>query len=99
MAPDYKRIKRVVCDFYGIVEEELLRSKRGLLNEPRNVAIYLTRRLRGDSLKEIGHEFHMAKCSSVSSIIERVEGLIPTDRRLKARVQKLAELSKSQEQT
>ena len=63
------------------------------------MAISLTRRLRGDSLKEIGHAFHMPKYSSVRSVIERMEALISTDRTLKARVNKLAALSKSQKQT
>jgi hypothetical protein len=41
---------------FGIDEDELLRSKRGDFSESRNVAIYLTRRLSGDSLKQI-YEF------------------------------------------
>ena len=51
---DPERIKEMVCELYGIDEADLLRSRRGVLNEPRNVAVYLTRRLRGDSLKVIG---------------------------------------------
>ena len=31
-------------------------TRRGIINEPGNVAIYLTRCLRRDSLKEIGKE-------------------------------------------
>ena len=52
LAPDRGKIKRVVCKVYHVDEEDLLRSKRGIFNEPRNVAIYLTRRLRGDGLGE-----------------------------------------------
>jgi len=99
LAPDPERIKKVVCDFYGIGEEELLHSRRGVFNEPRNVAIYLTRRSRGDSLKEIGQEFNISKYSSVSSVIGRMEALIATDRGFKERIERLRELRKSQEQT
>ena len=99
LAPDYQRIKRAVCEFYDIGQAQLLHSRRGVFNEPRNVAIYLTRRLRGDSLKGIGREFHITKYSSVSSVIERMEALISTDRGLKEKIEELAELSKSQEQT
>ena len=71
-----------------------------MFNEPRNVAIYLTRRLRGDSLNQIAEEFGMSKYSSVSSVIERMKELVAKDRKLRKRVEKLISfLSKSQEQT
>jgi chromosomal replication initiation ATPase DnaA len=63
------------------------------------VAVYLIRRLRGDSLKQIGDQFQMAKYSSVSSVIERVKKLIVKDRSVRKRVEKhIFALSKSQEQ-
>ena len=46
-------IKRAVCEFYRVEEAELLVSRRRSFNEARNVAIYLTRRLPRDRLKEI----------------------------------------------
>ncbi|MDY6951758.1 MAG: helix-turn-helix domain-containing protein, partial [Thermodesulfobacteriota bacterium] len=80
--------------------DELYRSRRGQFNEPRNVAILLTRKLRRDSLKEIGQQFHMEKYSSVSSVIERMKKQMLADRNLKKRVDRVAdETSKSQEQT
>ena len=99
LAPDHVRIKKVVCEFYGINEDELLRSRRGVFNEPRNMAIYLTRRLTGESLSLVGLQFQVNKYSSVSSVIERMKALIFTDRRLKERAEKLLEQTKSQEQT
>jgi hypothetical protein len=100
LAPDPDTIKRAVAEFYGIDEGELLRSRRGDFNEPRNVAIYLTRRLSRDSLKQIGQRFGLDKYSSVSSAIERMKALISKDRQLRDRVERLLlELSKSQEQT
>jgi len=50
--------------------EPLILSNRGLFNEPCNVAIYLTRRLRGDSLKQLSEQVQMKKYILVSSIIE-----------------------------
>ena len=38
------------------------------LYEPRNVGVYLLRALRGDKLEEVGGEFNINRCSSVSSI-------------------------------
>ena len=61
LSPDREKIKQVVCKAYHVDEEDLLKSKRGTFNEPRNVAIYLTRRLRGDGLGEICKEFQMKR--------------------------------------
>ncbi|MFX0197379.1 MAG: helix-turn-helix domain-containing protein [Candidatus Hodarchaeota archaeon] len=61
-----------VCEFYGISRDDLYKSKRGAYNEPRNVAIFLTRQLRHDSLKE-SRQFRIEKYSSISSIIERMK--------------------------
>jgi len=97
LAPDRGKIKQVVCKAYHVSEEELLKSKRGIVNEPRNVAIYLTRRLRGDELDEICKEFHMKRYSSASSAIERTKNQISKDRRFRKRVEKMRLiLSKSQ---
>ena len=64
------------------------------------MAIFLTRRLRNDSLKQIGEQFKMHKYSSVSSVIERMKELIAEDRNLRERIEKLILLlNKSQEQT
>jgi len=101
LAPEPAQIKKAVCRHYRIVDEdELLVSKRGVFNEPRNVSIYLNRRLRGDSLKQIAEQFQVKKYSSVSSVIERMKAAIENDRRLRSRIENLvSELNKSQEQT
>lgn len=100
LAMESSKIRRTVWGFYKISERELMLSKRGVFNEPRNVAIYLTRRLRGDSLKKIAKDFGMSKYSSVSSVIERMKELVAKDRKLRKRVEKLISLlGKSQEQT
>ena len=70
-------------------EEDLLTSKGGILNEPRNVAIYLTWRLRAEGLDEIYRQFHRWRYSSASSAIERVKIQILKDRHLKKRIEKL----------
>jgi putative transposase len=90
LAPEPDQIKKAVCRHYRIVDEdELLVSKRGIFNEPRNVAIYLNRRLRGDSLKQVAEQFQVKKYSSVSSVIERMKAAIKNDRRLRGRIEYL----------
>ena len=100
LAPDVKRIRQVVCRSYNVDEQALTLTRRGIANEPRSVAIYLMRYLRGDSLEEIGREFKIAKYSSVSSVVERIKSTIAKDRRLRKRVVELKkEINMSQEQT
>lgn len=100
LAPDSVQIKRAVCQSYRINEAELIVSRRGVFNEPRNVAIYLMRRVQGDSLNQIAAQFQIGKYSSVSSVIERMKALLSNDRKLRMRVENLiSQLSKSQKQT
>ncbi len=50
------------------------------------MAVYLTRLLRHDSLKEIGKEFNISNYSSVSSIIENVKVDMVSNKKLKKQV-------------
>jgi len=100
LAPEVDQIKKAVCEFYRVAEAELLVSRRGFFNEARNVAIYLARRLRRDRLKEIAESFQMNTYSSVSTVIERLNGVMAADRRLRQRVERIIRsIDKSQEQT
>ena len=96
LAPEPGQIKRAVCQSCRINDTELLLSRRGVFNEPRNVAIYLMRRVRGDSLRQIGEQFQMTKYSSVSSVIERMKVFLTKDRKLKVRMKNfMPQLSKN----
>ena len=55
-------------------------------NGPRNVAIYLVRRLRNETLNKVGDEFRINKYSTVSSIVEKVKRDMRLDKSLKKRV-------------
>jgi len=100
LAPDSEKIKEAVCRSYDINEEDLLISKRGLTNEPRNLAIYLMLQLMGSKLEEIGGEFGINSYSSVSTVIERTKQKAITDRKFRKRIEKLKlDLKVSQEQT
>jgi len=61
------------------------------MNEGRNVAIYLTRRLRRDTLKEIGAQFGIENDSTVSSIMERMKKKLSEDRKFALRLDEIAE--------
>jgi len=100
LAPDGESIIKIVCRYYKIDEEKMFSVKRGTENEARNIAIYLMRKLRGEPLAAIGSTFNLAKYSSVSSVIERIERKLKNDVGFKKRIQEISEMViKSQEET
>ena len=89
LSPDAERIKEEVCRSYEVSRDALYISRRGISNEPRNVAIYLLRTLRGDNLEEIGRDFNINRFSSASSVVERMKGRVSKNRQLKKRVEEI----------
>ena len=92
LVPSKKKIKDSVCKVYSVDIRSLYGIHRGITNEARNVAIYLTRLLRRDSLKETGKEFKVSNYSSVSSIIEKVKVDIVSNKKLKKQVDKVRKM-------
>ena len=92
LAPDMSWIKEVVCRVYTIEEKDLMVAKRGTENEPRNVAMYLMRFLRGEPLLSIGSHFNLNRHSSVSSVLERTRKRLKDDHRFKRRIEKIEKL-------
>lgn len=56
LAPTISEIRRAVCKGYDIQENDLEQTKRGKMNEPRNMAVYLARKISGLRLDEIGQK-------------------------------------------
>jgi len=75
-----------------VENDTLLFSRIGVFNEPRNVALYLIRRLRGERLEDIGRGFNISKYSSASSAIEKIRKEILINARLKRRISKVEAL-------
>ena len=72
LCPEVIDIKRAVCNHYKIRQADLLKSRRGVENEARDLAIYMLRVIRGERLIIIGREFNLDHYSSVSTAIERI---------------------------
>ncbi|MGO9117886.1 MAG: helix-turn-helix domain-containing protein [Desulfomonilaceae bacterium] len=89
LAPDLEVIKSAVSANYAIDLETLLSSKRGTTNEPRNVAIYLARRLSGETLSAIGKAFGISNYSSVSSVVCRMSDEVKRDASLLRRIKRI----------
>jgi len=75
-----------VCTEYNVSLSDLQISIRGQVNEPRNVAMYLMRHVRGDTLSAICKEFGLKKDSSAGSIVDRVKKQILKDKQLRTKV-------------
>ena len=86
LAPEKDKIMSAVCTEYKVSISDLRISKRGQLNEPRNVAMYLMRHLRGDTLSAICKEFGLKKDSSAGSIVDRVKKKIIKDKQSRTKV-------------
>jgi putative transposase len=82
LAPTIIEIKKIVGRCYKIGLKELEEVKRGQEKEPRNVAIYLSRRHSGLSLAEIGKEFGCIKYSTVSNVVRRIENQLAVSNQL-----------------
>jgi putative transposase len=77
LAPDSETIIETVCRFYKIHRDKLFTVKRGIENEPRDVAIYLIRTIRAEPLLNNRGLFKLKKTQSVSSAVERIKTRLP----------------------
>ena len=99
-SPEIKMIKGVVGTYYNVDESVFHKSRRGLFNEPRSVAIYFTRALRRDTLVEIGKEFSLGRYTSVSSSLSRTKEMMKKDVKFKERIKEIRDIiSNSQTKT
>jgi putative transposase len=98
LAPDMERIKMVICAYYCIDEEQLCFSRRAVFNEARDMGLYFSRYLRGETLEKIGEHFGIARYSTVSSAIARFMDRLQADRRLSRRVEQVRQAIVSQGQ-
>lgn len=89
LAPDIAQIKKVICGYYHIDENQLYYTKRAAFNEARAMGLFLTRQLRGEPLKIIGEHFKIENYSTVSSVIARFKRRIQSDRQLSKRLDQI----------
>jgi putative transposase len=94
LLPDKERIIDVVCRFYGVKETAIIGIKRGTKNEARSAAIYLTRKLRLDTFKEIGEKYEIDNDRTVRSVFERTKKRLSADSDLSLKMEKLEDLIK-----
>ena len=76
--------------YYQIKPDKLKAVRRGIVNEPRDVAIYLIRSMRSEPLMQVGAGFGLNRYSSVSSAVMRVKIKLQKDRKFKNRFGNIA---------
>ena len=86
LIPNKSKILSEICSEYKVSTSDLQISRRGQNNEARNIAIYLMRKLRGDTLMDICNVFGLKKDSSAGSIVDRVKKQVKTDEKLKKKI-------------
>jgi len=81
-ATDYKRAMTIptiediaaqICAFYRINANSLMHTKRGILNWPRALCIYMCRRIFGYSLRAITEYFACRHTSTISASFRKCE--------------------------
>lgn len=86
-------IQRKVADYYKVKLSDLLSARRARdIARPRQVAMYLAKRLTPRSLPEIGRKFGGRDHTTVMHAVKRIEELRTTDSELEADIDRLARL-------
>lgn len=83
-------IQRVVADYFNLSYIELRGKKRTrAVAQPRQVAMFVARKMTDYSTTEIGYEFGGRDHTTVMHACQRVEGLIQSDPTMDSTIQKI----------
>ncbi|MCM8772795.1 MAG: chromosomal replication initiator protein DnaA [Candidatus Omnitrophica bacterium] len=87
-----KKITQVVCEYFGITEEEI-KSERRVKNIilPRQIAMYLSREFTESSLNSIAFEYGVKDHTTVLHAYRKIKNLIEKDKNLKDVIETLKE--------
>lgn len=81
---DVHRIQRIVCEYFKINIDDLKGKKRGKdINYPRQIAIYLCRKLTNESFPKIGTYFGGRDHSTIISSCQKIEKELEQNSQLK----------------
>lgn len=79
-----ENIMHLVCERYGITDEELLsRTKKKEIAQPRKIAMYLSREITGCTYDEIGIQYGGRDHTTVMSAWKDISLLYPKDQELR----------------
>ena len=87
---DVHRIQRVVCDYFKVNIDDIKGKKRNqTINYPRQVAIYLCRKMTTESFPKIGTYFGGRDHSTIISAYQKIEEELKTNEQLQVIINEL----------
>lgn len=92
MVPGIDVIVETVCGYYGVLDSEVFKSRRGQTNRVRDVSVYLTKKLRRETLKEVGSRFQIDNERTARSVVARIRAQLKKDSSLRDELEKLIEM-------
>lgn len=100
LAPSVKEIIATTCELFQVTKKQLLYSRRGQVNLPRDLSIYLVRILTRKTMPEVGKHFGISNYSTVGSVVERMKQREATDCEFRSILKETKrKLDKSQKRT
>jgi len=85
-----EQVQRKVCDFFGVRLSDLkARNRTRAIAFPRQVAMYLARKLTHASLAEVGRAFGGKDHTTVLHAVDKIEALAQEDPRLRRTLEQL----------
>ena len=80
---DTKTIKRIVADFYGLTQAQLVsKARTKAIANARHIAIYLSRKHLDLPYNKIGEDFGKRDHSTIISACDKIEKNLKTDQLL-----------------
>ena len=85
-------VQKVVADYYKITVDDLrARSNMRQVLVPRQVAMYLCKKLTGKSYPEIARQFGGKHHTTVIHSVEKIDHLVTSDRNMEALIKRLTQ--------
>ena len=83
-------IKHAVCDYYGLTLNQLVsKSKVKTLLLPRQIAMYLCRKILDVPFEKIGEELGKKNHTTVMHACDKIESLLKTDPKIKIAIKEI----------
>jgi chromosomal replication initiator protein len=87
--PPAEQIVDIVKAWYKVEDQDLKCRRRGIRNEPRQVAVFLCRQMSGLSLNEIKILFDMGAYTTASMAIQSIKNRLTVEQRFRRRIEKI----------
>lgn len=92
LKPSVERIQKTIAEYYSLSLDDLLSKRRArIIARPRQIAMYICKRLTSRSLPDIGRRFGGRDHTTVIHAVKRIESLMQDDDDIRRDVEQLIE--------